>query len=576
MMRVLLTGWIALAVSWASAAGLLVEAESFHEHGGWALDAQFSDLMGSPYLLAHGLGQPVANAKTEVEFPEAGAYHVWVRTKDWVPSHHPGRFRVLLDGEPIGGESDRVFGAAGDGWIWQDASEVRITSTRAVIELEDLSGFDGRCDAVYFSTDAASPPPGQPGPIMAAWRKRLLGLPDTPPPTERVDLVVVGGGVAGCCAAVTAARLDLKVALVQDRPVLGGNASSEIGITPAGLNRTVVAEIAMPNRAEIVRAEKNVHLYLGWHAFAVQKQGGRITSVDIKNTRTSEELRLAAPLFVDCTGDGWIGFWAGADYRMGREGRDEFDESMAPEKPDKMTHGATLYFKTRFAEQSSPFPEVPWATEVSGDHCDPISDHSWEHGHWRDMIGEAEEIRDHMFQAIYGNFATIKKRFPQQTDKLQLAGVTYVAARGESRRLMGDHILTENDIKEQRPFPDGVATGGLVFCLHYPREKYDFRSDLKLTRVEPYLIPFRCLYSRNVDNLMMAGRDASASHIAYSSIKLMKTGGQMGVATGAAAFLCKKYDASPRGVYRDHLEELKNVVFERGDCKDALAPPTDP
>ena len=571
MMRVLLAGWFALATFSAPAAELLVEAESFHEHGGWVLDPQFSDLMGSPYLLAHGLGKPVANARTEVEFPEVGTYHVWVRTKDWVPSHHPGRFRVLVDGEPIGPTTDKTFGTVGTGWIWQDASDVQITSPKVSIELEDLTGFDGRCDAIYFSSRADAPPPNKPDEAMAAWRNRLLGLPPAPQSVERVNLVVVGGGVAGCCAAVTAARLGLKVALVQNRPVLGGNASSEISIPPAGLNRTVVNEIATPNRAEVVWAEENIHLYLGWHAFAVQKKGDRITTIDVKNTRSGEERRLGAPLFVDCTGDGWIGFWAGADYRMGREGRDEFNESMAPEKPDKMTHGATLYFKTAFADQPCPFPEVPWATEISGDHCDPVSNHSWEHGHWRDMIGEAEEIRDHMFRAIYGNFATIKKRYPKKTDSLELASVGYVAARGESRRLMGDHVLTENDIKQQRPFPDGVATGSLVFCLHYPREKYDFRSDLKLTRVEPYLIPFRCLYSRNVDNLMMAGRDASASHVAYSSIKLMKTGGHMGVATGAAAFLCNKYDTSPRGVYRDHIEELKNVLLERGDYKDALA-----
>jgi hypothetical protein len=204
--------------------------------------------------------------------------------------------------------------------------------------------------------------------------------------------------------------------------------------------------------------------------------------------------------------------------------------------------------------QISPVPfflaDVPWATSVSRDHIDLKSDHTWEYGHHRDMIGDAEEIRDYHLRAVYGTFATVKRRFPKAATNLELTRVNHVAARGESRRLMGDHILTENDIKSKTPFADAMARGSLVFCLHYPRKDHDFRNNIKLTAVEPYHIPFRCLYSRNIDNLMMAGRNVSATHIAYSSIKLMKTGGHMGVATGAAAYLCNKYDTTPRDVYQ--------------------------
>ena len=530
------------------------------------------DQMGSAYLLAHGLGTPVANAKSGVGFPQTGTYHVWVRTKDWVPSHQPGRFRVLIDGTALG----TTFGTTGKDWAWQDGGQVVIDKKKVSIELQDLTGFDGRCDAVYFSSDERAEPPSEPDDAMADWRRRLLGLPATPPSGGTFDVVIIGGGLAGCSAAVTAARLGLDAALVQNRPVLGGNASSEIGIPPAGLARSVVDELArfdqeiQPNRRAVVEADKKIRLFLGWHAFRVQTQNSRITGVDAKNTRTGEEVRLDGPIFVDCTGDGTIGFRAGADYRMGREGREEFNESLAPEKPDKMTHGATLYFKIKLADAPVSFPEVPWAVEVSKDHLDLKSDHSWEYGHWRDMINEAEEIRDHMLRAIYGTFAKVKQEYPKKAARVELARVDYVAARGESRRLMGDHILSENDVRNQVPFADGVATGGLVFCLHYPGEKHDFRSKLELTRVEPYSIPFRCLYSRNVSNLMMAGRDASATHIGYSTIKLMRTGGQMGVAVGAAAYLCKKHKTTPRGVYENHVEELKNVVFERADYENAL------
>lgn len=556
-----------LLASNARSAEVLVEAESFDDLGGWVVDAQFVDQMGSPYLLAHGLGIPVANAKTTVTFPEAGTYRLWVRTKDWVSLHHPGRFRVAVDGNGLLSE----FGTTGEGWIWQDGGTVEVAKKSVAIELKDLIGFDGRCDALLFTTDESYRPPEKSDEAMAEWRRGLLGLPDVPPSAGSIDVVVVGGGVAGCSAALTAARLGSRVVLVQNRPVLGGNSSSEIGIRPAGIDRSVVTELVGGDRERVIRAEPRIRLLLGWHAFRVNVEGQRITSIDAKNNRTGEELRLSAPIFVDCTGDGWIGYRAGADYRMGREARGEFDESLAPEKADKTTHGATLFFKITLDEAPAPFPDVPWAKEVAGDHLDVVSNHSWEYGHLRDMISEAEEIRDHLLCAIYGNFANVKQKFPQKAAKARLSHVGYVAARGESRRLMGDYVLTENDIRKSRQFPDAVATGSLVFCLHYPGEEYDFRNKMNLIPVKPYGIPFRCLYSRNIDNLMMAGRDASASHIAYSSIKLMKTGGHMGVAVGAAAALCKKHETTPRGVYEKHLEELKDVVFERGNYEGILS-----
>ncbi len=435
-----------------------------------------------------------------------------------------------------------------------------------------MTGFDGRCDAVLFTTDDDFRPPGERDEKMADWRRALLGLPAVPPSAGGFDVVVVGGGIAGCAATLTAARLGLRVALVQNRPVLGGNASREINIPPAGLGGPIVDEVAGPERARVLEAEQNVRLFLGWQAFRVETEGNRITSVDAKNTVTNRELRFSAPVFIDCTGDGWIGYWAGADYRMGREARSEFNESMAPEEADKMTHGATLFFKLAVGDEPAPFPDVPWATEVSRDHLDLESDHSWEYGHRRDMIADAEPIRDHLLRAIYGTFATAKRKFPKAAERVVLKRVDYVAARGESRRLIGDHVLTENEIKSQGPFDDAVATGSLVFCLHYPSEQYDFRNRMELVRVEPYPIPFRCLYSRNVENLMMAGRDASATHVAYSSIKLMKTGAQMGRATGAAAMLSKKYHTTARGVYQKHIKELQDIVFGREEYEDCLKP----
>ena len=547
-------------------AELLIEAEGFDDLGGWALDTQFTHVMGSPYLLAHGLGRPVANARTRARFADVGTYRIWVRTKDWVPSDHPGRFQVIVDGRLL----QPTFGTTSEDWTWQDGGTVQIHDLDVGIELADQTGFDGRCDALLFTTDTGSSPPNEPGPQMVAWRRKLLGYPDVPPTAGQFDLVVMGGGVAGCSAAVTAARLGLDVALIQDRPLLGGNASTEIGIHPAGLDRSIVREIVGPKRADVLKKEKRIRLFVAWQAVGVQMDGRRIASIDARQTSTGREMRFEARVFADCTGDAWVGYWAGADWRTGRESQDEFQESLAPAKADSMTHGSTIFFHVGVSDGPTSFPDVPWAVAVSGEHVDLRSDHSWEYGHRRDMIGDAEEIRDHLLCAIYGTFATVKKRFPAAAEKIELTRVGYIAARGESRRLTGAYILTENDIRSQREFPDGVARGGLVFCLHYPGEKHDFRSELKLTAVKPYLIPFRCLYSRNVDNLMMAGRNASATHVAFSSIKLMKTGGQMGVAVGAAASLCRQYSKTPRGIYESYIDELKDIVFERGEYETAL------
>ncbi|MGD0896571.1 MAG: FAD-dependent oxidoreductase [Thermoguttaceae bacterium] len=553
-----------------SAADVLVEAESFQDRGGWVLDTQFINEMGSPYLLAHGIGNPVANAKTAVQFSAAGTYHVWVRTKDWVPSHHPGRFKILIDDTELA----PTFGEQGDGWIWQDGGTVEVKQDKVRIELKDLTGFDGRCDALYFTTDKAAVPPAQAGEEMSAWRRRLLRLPDTPPDAGQFDVVVVGGGVPGCAAALTGGRLGLNVALIQDRPVLGGNASPEVGIGPRGARRSVADEVAGGGRQKALEANPNIKLFLGWHAFRVQAKGGRIQSVDAKNVGTGGEQRFSAPLFVDCTGAGWIGYWAGAEYRMGREAAAEFNESLAPKEADKMHHGNTVMFRTKMAAEPKAFPEVPWATAVSKDY-DKLGGlaHFWEYGQWLDSTTQAEHIRDHLFRAVYGTFATVKKQDPQKNANLELAWVGPIAATGEGRRLIGDYILTENDIRQEKPFDDAVATNSGHFCLHFPGAKHDFRlGDWKWIPVKPYQIPFRCLYSKNVDNLMMAGKHISVSHIAGSSTKTMLNGGQHGVAVGVAAFVCKRYNATPRGVYEKHLTELQHIVFGIGEQKDALKP----
>lgn len=590
--QILLLGSTLLSItSTGMTAEVLVEAESFDNLGGWVLDPQFLDVMGSPYLLAHGLGKPVENAETEFELPAPGTYSVWVRTNNWVPKWSPGRFKLMVDGR----ELQPTLGTGDEGWAWHRGGTMEFEKTRVRLELHDLTGFDGRCDALFFTTEPNFVPPNEPGPAMETWRKRLLKLPEVPPSAGQFDVVVVGGGIPGCAAALSAARLGCRVALIQNRPVLGGNASSEVGILPRGTKTSLVMELVArgPDGAikaeEVLRAEKNVSLFLNYHALRAEKNGSdkTIISVDAKHTSTSRELRFVAPYFIDCTGRAAVGLLVGAECRTGREPRAEFNESLAPVKSDAMHHGNTLPFRTRMADRPVAFPEVPWASVVSKDYADlggqirrpgldnqagpvgkalrrssPLT-HFWEYGQWLDPYQDAERVRDHLLRAVYGTFATVKQQRPKAYANLELDYVGHVPATGEFRRLVGDHILTENDIRQRRAFPDVAAIGSGHFCLHYPGFKHDFRlGEWKFDAVAPYQVPFRCLYSRNIDNLMMAGKHISVSHIAGSCTKTMLNGGQHGLAVGCAAFLCKKHHTTPRGLREKHIQELQALLIK--------------
>ncbi len=570
--------WAVLMTLQASALErVLIEAERFDVPGGWKVDAQFVESMGSPYLIAHGLGVPVTDASTSAAFPSTGSYHVWVRTRNWVPAYSgdaaPGRFQLIVGGtvlpQILGAES----GAAGGAWHWQSAGAVDIGALEATVALRDLTGFNGRCDAVAFISGSDQPPPNDSS--LAAWRLSALGESLTPAVSESFDCVIVGAGLGGCGAALAAARSGLRVALVQDRPVLGGNASEEIRVATRGEMRyAIVDEIdttpytnrddrtaaADVTRLSVIEAESNITLFMPWRAYAAATNAvRRITHVDIQKVNSPQRKRLQAPLFVDATGDGWIGYWAGADFRQGREANSEFNESRAPAAADLKTMGNSLMWKSRDTGSPSEFPtDLPWAQAVAGARADTGGEWNWEYGISLDTIYDAEEIRDHLLRAIYGNFANAKKN--SANANRALSWVPYVAGKRESRRLMGDYILSQNDLEQGVYFEDAVITTDWGIDLHYETSVSYLSTYSKGAPIaKPAYVPYRCFYSRNIPNLFMAGRNFSTTHVGIGSPRVMNTIGQMGVVVGYAAAICIQHDLEPRDVYRikEHTDDLQ-------------------
>ena len=573
------------------AACVLVEAERFADKGGWVVDPQFTHTMGSPFLLAHGMGRPVADAVAQAELPEAGEWHVWVRTRDWArewTTSAPGRFQLLLNGKALPAE----LGTASAAWGWQKAGSRTLPAGTVTLTLHDLTGFDGRCDAIFLSKD---PAPALPGtlPELEAFRRRH-GTVTPPKGAERFDLVVAGAGIAGLCAAITAARLGLKVALVNDRVCLGGCNSSEIRVHLGGRIQVapypklggVLAEFAPAKggnaapaehyedarKLAAVKAEPNITLLTPYRLLAAETEAGCIRAVRVRHTETGEERLLAAPRFVDATGDGALGVLAGATFRYGRESRAETGEALAPERADRLVMGASIQWRSEPCEASEgAFPDLDWGLPFSDATCEraTMGEWQWETGMAWDQVAEAERIRDYGLAVVYGNWAFLKHRAAdrERFATRRLEWVAFLAGKRESRRLEGDVVLTGNDVLTRKAFPDACCSTSWTIDLHFPEKRnasafaMPFKSVSTHTRIgAPYPLPYRCLYSRNVENLFMAGRDISVTHVVLGTVRVMRTCGMMGEVVGMAAALCQRRGLTPRGVYERGLGDLKALM----------------
>ena len=587
-----------------------LEAEQFANAGGWINDAQFVDQMGSPYLLAAGMGVPVKDATTTVTAPKPGKYRLWARTKDWAPQHHPGQFRILIDGRAV----DHVFGRSSKaGWMWEDGGAIELRG-ETTLALHDLTGYYGRCDAIVLTTDLNWTPPDEPK-AAAALRSQLGGLSATVKDMPAHDVVVVGGGLAGCTAAVAAARNGAGVVLIQNRPVLGGNASGEILVPPVGVwpwmkhhplsvhETGIVEEYRTPGRQlvaegklyarrleRLVKLEPNLDVHLNTHTTGIEMaadSSGGIAAVLALDVRTGRRMRFAGRIFIDCTGDGVVGAAAGAEYRLGKEPKAVHDEPWAPAEPSKHTMGCGLKYFHGPAEGPQPFEAPPWV--YSFPKCDVFSpgrhpqfitsdeiQGQWklELGGMRDTIADAEDIRDDLFRLIFGLWDHTKNRCPDDLNRAanhKLLWVGHVLGKRESRRLIGDYVLTQNDVGKQTLLPDRVAMGGWSVDDHYSEGFFHKGAtgrhfDLKEGHYKGVLfsIPFGCLYSRNITNLMMAGRDVSASHLGMSDIRVMLTCAVMGHAAGTGAGMCVARKTTPRQLGREHIASLQQQLLKEG------------
>lgn len=585
---------IAMVLSYLNciAADLLVEAESFKNKGGWVLDQQFMDIMGSPYLMAHGMGQRVEDATTEVVFPSKGEYHVYVRTFNWTSpwkeGQGPGQFKLKVNNTTL----STVLGNQGDAWEWQYAGRVRIKDQKATLALKDLMGFNGRCDAIYFTTNKDEAPPNELV-ALAAFRRSNLGI--LAPEVKKYDLIVVGGGVAGISAAVAAARLGCSVALINDRPILGGNNSSEIRVHLGGRinigpypklgdlqkefgpsyegNAQPAINYEDHKKDAIVLEEKNITLYPLYRVTDVTLEGNCIQSVLAKQIETGEELVFEAPVFSDCTGDGTVGYLAGADYLMGRESSADYGESIAPKQADKMTMGASVQWYSLESTKKSKFPNFNYGILFDKANAENVTmgEWTWETGMNLDQINDFEQIRDYGLLVVYSNWSYLKNKALNKADfaNRKLDWVAYISGKRESRRLLGDYVLKEDDLVKHVFHEDGTAATTWNIDLHYPDPENsihfkdrEFKSIAKHVVIYPYPIPYRCLYSRNIDNLFMAGRNISVTHIALGTTRVMRTTGMLGEVVGMAAYLCMINKTKPRDIYQNHLPALKQLMTQ--------------
>ncbi len=464
-----------------------------------------------------------------------------------------------------------------------------------------LPGFAGAAAATQTSTGGTRKPGALGGYILDGKEEVLR---------RSFDVVVIGGGISGTCAAISAARNGAKTALVHERSMLGGNSSSEVRLYPeVSTNHSVwcketgiLDEIHTEERVrnhepyveglmnavwdlvlyEWVVREPNLTLFLNTTVREVEmKDPATILAVHGVQMGTERKFLFTAPLFVDATGDGVIGHRSGAEFRWGMEARSEFGEPAAPvEASARPQMGNTLFFRARDAGVPVPFKAPPWiATFPAEADLAGRSHADFERGYWWIEVGlpmhqirDNEEIKHEALRQLLGVWDHIKNRCANR-DKARNHGLDFVSFwpyKREASRIVGDYILTQHDVNNPRVHPDAIGFGCWYVDIHKPggilaRGAPNTKPSWEEAGVIPYGIPLRACYSRNVANLMMAGRPISTTYAAFSSTRVLRTGAIVGQGVGVAAALCRKHGCLPRELARTHAPELRQTLL-RQDC----------
>ena len=576
---------------------LWIDAVEFQNYGEWLPETQFVREVGTAYLLASKKpGVPVQDATTEFSVQEGGYYRFFVRTKNWKTPEAPGRFKLAVDEQELENECEKMPSPV---WYWEIAGDMLLEPGIHKLSLIDKSGWLSRCSSIIITNDFNFTPSPEKE-RMLKQRAEMKGIDPQRVNTYDFDFVVVGAGPGGVPAAVSAARNGLKVALICGRPTVGGNASREgtVGLDGAGSRYPGMHETGIANEIKRVRESKGIV----WHEameYLLAKEDNIsvfcnclcIDAICEKNvireavcidTMTLEKSVFRGKMFADCSGDGWLGYYAGAAYRLGREAKHEYNEEFAPESPDTLSMSGCIcrsdeeYPKLRSfyaIDTGNPveFIGPEWAVKFPKEiYRNPTSYNMapwWlENSNDFDDLWEAEYARDELIRIAVGYFDWLKNSYVdrEKVQNFEMVRVALHNSKRENRRLIGDYVLSQNDFVEGRYFEDAIAYAGWSLDVHHVQGIYsgkggEFHSNL---RVPLTPIPYRCLYSVNIDNLFMASRCSSFTHLGLGSARVEATIATLGQAVGMAAAMCVQYHETPRGIYERHINTLQQNLIK--------------
>ncbi len=576
-----------------------IDAAEFTEKGGFVLETQFVREMGQAYLMADGVGEPVAPAAVSFNATEGGMHRVFIRTKNWCCEHDPDGIVVEIDGV----KSEHVCSEVNvRDWYFEAAGDFMLSEGEHTLKVYDTKGWFGRFAAVVITNDYDFFPSREMR-VFEKQRAEIKGIENTVNSMGHYDMIIVGAGVGGIVTAIASARHGLKTALINDRPRLGGNSAEEANVALEGASKRGCHESGISIEMKNYRHDKDISWSDAYDYFTEKEplldvfsnmlvndartENGKITDISAISVLDLSKYTFSADLFVDATGDGWLGYYAGAAYRIGREAKFQHGESFAPENADSCTmsgcatrkywnHETACSYIADETDAPVEFKAPSWAFKLpEGDELGRrprfINIGEW----WLEMpndyddLFENEFVRDSMFRMSVGYFDWLKNSWTDREKsanyKLRALG-TYNAKR-ESRRLIGDTLLTEQHFRDRATFDDAVCYCGWCIDVHHVNGIFSGRGGMfTLNDIIPVSqIPFSSLYSKNVDNLMMCGRCVSVTHIALGTVRVQLTAAVMGQAIAAAAELCKRYRKTPREIRHENIDELQQMIL-KDDC----------